>query len=116
MQKNIIISLIFSIIIAIFAILNAAAVPINLIFAKINISAALVILISACVGAIIVYSFDAISKMKEKKVKKELNKTNTVLTDENNKLKLELENKTKTIETLEKQIKDLEPKVEVSDI
>lgn len=75
MQKNVVVILLFAIVIALFAILNAGAVPINFIFAKANISAALVILISAALGAIIVYSFDAIALFKFKKKVKELEKS-----------------------------------------
>lgn len=86
MQKNIIITLILSIFIAVFATLNSAAVPVNLIFTKVNLSAALVILISASIGAIIVYSIDAISKLKSKRKIKESEKTISSLTDDNKKL------------------------------
>lgn len=82
MQKNIIITLLFSILIALFAILNAGVVPVNLIFTQIDISAALVILISASIGAIIVYSLDAVSKIKTKKKHKELEKKNENLNKE----------------------------------
>lgn len=74
MQKNILVMMIFSVFIAIFALLNSEIVPINLIFVKLNLSAALVILISATVGAIIIYSFDAIVLYKLKKKIKELEK------------------------------------------
>lgn len=67
MQKNLIASLLFSIVIALFAILNAATVPVNLIFVKAEVSAALVILISASLGAIIVFSLDITTKYKLKK-------------------------------------------------
>lgn len=87
MQKNIIITLLFSILIALFAVLNAAAVPVNLIFTKVDVSAALVILISASIGAIIVYSLDAVPKMKSRKKCRELEKSNSTLTNENTQLK-----------------------------
>ncbi|WP_304508891.1 LapA family protein [Anaerotignum sp.] len=86
MQKNMIITLLLSIIIALFAILNAEAIPINLVFAKLNVSAALVILISASIGAIIVYLLDAISKFKARKKLKDYEKLNAALTDENSQL------------------------------
>lgn len=82
MQKNIIVTLILSVFIAVFAILNAAAVEVNLIFAKVNVSAALIILISASVGAIIVYSIDALSKRRTKKEIKEKEKTIVRMTTE----------------------------------
>lgn len=67
MQKNLIVTLLFSILIAFFAILNAAAIPVNLIFVTVDVSAALVILIAASLGAILVYSLDIAGKMKMKK-------------------------------------------------
>lgn len=87
MQKNLIIILIFSIFIAMFAGLNAAAIQINLIFAQIEISAALVILISASIGAVIIYFAGAFGKMKSAKKIKELEKKVSVLTAENEALK-----------------------------
>ncbi len=87
MQKNIIVTLLFAIVIALFAILNAGAVPVNLIFAKVQISAALVILIAASIGAIIVYSIDAIALFKYKKIIKGNEKTIETLTKELDALK-----------------------------
>lgn len=74
MQKNLIITLLFSILIALFAILNAAAIPVNLIFSKVEISAALVILIAAALGALLIYSIDMINKLKMNKRIKQLEK------------------------------------------
>ena len=70
MQRNLIITLLFSILIAVFALLNAAVIPVNLIFITVEISAALVILISACLGAILVYFLDLAAKLKLKKSSK----------------------------------------------
>jgi len=67
MQKNIIIALLFAIIITIFALLNSSPVPINLLFVELDISVALVILIAAALGAILVYSLNMFAKMKAKK-------------------------------------------------
>jgi putative membrane protein len=86
-QKNLIIILIFSIFIAMFAGLNAASIQINLIFAKIEISAALVILISASIGAVIIYFAGAFGKMKSAKKIKELERKASALTAENEALK-----------------------------
>lgn len=87
MQKNILITLLFSIFIAIFAILNAQAVEVNFAFTSVNVSAALVILISASFGAIIVYSIDMVSKLKIKKRVKEIEKNLVTVTTENLSLK-----------------------------
>lgn len=74
MQKNLIVTLLFSILIAFFAILNAAAIPVNLIFVTVDVSAALVILIAASLGAILVYSLDIAGKMRMKKAIKSAEK------------------------------------------
>lgn len=74
MQKSLIITLLFSIVIAIFAILNAAPIEINLIATKLSISAALVILVSASFGAIVVYSLEVFTKLKSKKQYRDLEK------------------------------------------
>ncbi len=79
MQKNLIITLLFSIVIAVFAILNAAVIPVNLIFVSLNVSAALVILIAASLGAILVYTIDLGVKLKLKKSVKVAEKKLTVL-------------------------------------
>lgn len=74
MQKNLIIILVLSIFISLFAILNAGAVPINLFFTSLEISVALVILISATIGAVIVFSLDTASKYQYRKKIKETQK------------------------------------------
>ncbi len=53
MRFAFIISLIFALFISIFAIQNAAVISISLLFAKFNVSLALIIFISAAIGAII---------------------------------------------------------------
>ncbi len=78
MQKNLIIALLFSILIAVFAILNSGTISVNLIFVTLKVSAALVILISAALGAILVYFSDLATKMKLKRT----NKTTQIKYDE----------------------------------
>lgn len=114
MQKNVVVILLFAIVIALFAILNAGAIPVNLIFAKVQISAALVILISAAIGAIIVYSFDAIALFKHKKQAKEADKKALALQEQLTKTTSELEitqealeNQRKENDVLSKQIETL---------
>ena len=74
MQRNLIIILVLSIFISLFAILNAGAVPINLFFTSLEISVALVILISATIGAVIVFFLDTASKYQYSKKIKESQK------------------------------------------
>lgn len=75
MQKNVIFILFLSVIVALFAILNAKAVPVNFLFVKVEVSVALVILISACLGATIVYLIGSIAKFKSSKKIKGLENT-----------------------------------------
>lgn len=78
-----ILSLVFSIFIALFAIANAAAVRVNFIIAVYEVSQALVILISAMVGAFIVFLLSVIKSYKtgvqisnQEKIIEELQKKN----------------------------------------
>lgn len=74
MQMNIVLLLIFAILITLFAIFNAAAVTISLIFFEIEVSLALVIIVSTLIGAISIILFDSIKKIKTGKQVKDLQK------------------------------------------
>lgn len=115
MKSNIVVAMVFAIFIAVFAILNAAAIEVNLIFTKMQISAALVILISASLGAVIVYFIDAISDFKKKKNYKAMEKNYYTTLAENIELK-EIQDKLKNdIETLKKTVESREDKEGVID-
>ena len=104
MQKNIIITLILSVFIAVFAILNAAAVSVNLLFTTVDLSAALVILIAASVGAIIVYLIDTLAKRKTRKELKEQEKIIVKMTSEYQELKAKYDDCSSENELLREQI------------
>lgn len=74
MQLNIILMLIFAVIIALFAIMNAAVVTVSFLVTEVEVSLALVIIISALFGAIVVILFDSFKKIKTNKQIKDLNK------------------------------------------
>lgn len=74
MQTNIVLILIFAIIVTLFAIFNAAVVTVSLFFVNIEVSLALVIIVSALLGAIVVILFDSIKKIKSAMQIKELQK------------------------------------------
>ena len=74
MQFTFIISLVFAIFIAIFAVMNSGVVAINLFFSKFETSLAIVILGSAALGAIIIYLVGTINKFKSSRKIKELEK------------------------------------------
>lgn len=100
MEKGFIISLIFAAIVGIFALNNSEKVFIDLFFTKIEMSQALVILISALLGAIIVAFFGWIKNLKFKKEIKELNKRMNSLENNNAEITSLLKAKEKEIELL----------------
>lgn len=73
MEKGFILSLIFAAIVAIFALNNSYSVSINLLFTKVEISQALVILISALLGAIVAAMFSGVRSLKSNRKIKNLN-------------------------------------------
>ena len=84
MQWGFILSLVFATLVAIFALRNANEVLIDFLFGKVNISQALVIFISAILGAVIVAIMGGIRNLKLKKEVRELNKKLELLVQENN--------------------------------
>ena len=92
MQFTFIFSLIFAVLVAVFALLNPGTVTVNVLFAKFQTSQAVVILFSAFLGAILVYLLDLVKKIKGNFKNKELEKKVKSLTSESEKLKEELEN------------------------
>jgi lipopolysaccharide assembly protein A len=85
MQKNqfmFIVSLVFAIIVTIFALTNANPVVINLFFYKFVASQALIILISAALGAVLVISLGLVKHIKLSSQIKTLRKTNEELSAE----------------------------------
>ena len=77
MQLNVVLTLIFAIVIAAFALFNAAVVTVSFFFAKVELSLAIVIIGSALIGALIIWFFDAFKKLKTNKQIKDLSKKNT---------------------------------------
>lgn len=95
MQKNqimFLVSLVFAIIISIFALTNANPVVINMVFYKIVASQALVIFISAALGAVIVTSLGLVNHIKLKSQIRALRKEKEELTAKINRLSTELKN------------------------
>ncbi len=75
-MNKLIVVLVLLVFVSVFAVMNAASVSVNFFFIKMNISLALVIFVSALIGAIIVFLislFDKFKKLKETdKIKKKL--------------------------------------------
>lgn len=78
-QFMFIVSLVFAIIITIFALTNASPVVINLFFYKLVASQALIIFISAALGAVIVTSLGLVKHIKLKNQIRALRKSNEEL-------------------------------------
>ena len=91
MQWKFVISLILSIFVAIFAIQNSEPVPVNFFVSEMLISQALVILLSAVLGAIIAFSLGLVKQFNMSKNLKGRNKRISELEVENSSLKLEVE-------------------------
>lgn len=77
MQLTIILSLLFAVIIAIFAGLNSSVVVVNFLFTKVEMSQAIVILISAVFGAVLVYLINIVKAFKRKREIKTLSSENS---------------------------------------
>lgn len=73
MQIWFVVSLIFSLIIAVFAALNSNVVTISLLFAKYELSQSLVIILSAVIGAVIAIFLGLFNKIKTSLKIRELN-------------------------------------------
>ncbi|MBS7527731.1 LapA family protein [Fusibacter paucivorans] len=108
MQANIILFLIFAIVIALFALFNATVVTVSFVFTQIEVSLALVIIISALIGALMVILFDSIKKLKTKKTIKELNKRITGLEGQLKDKELESLKKDEVIKSKDEVIKEKE--------
>lgn len=104
MQLGFIFSLLFAIIVTIFALQNSAAVNINFLFANVKISQALVIFISAVLGAVI---FAILGFYRNLKFKLNLNKANKqikTLESENTEFKNKVQELESSIAVLETSI------------
>ncbi|MGI6730414.1 MAG: LapA family protein [Anaerovoracaceae bacterium] len=91
MDIKFVVALIGAVIVAIFAIQNAAAVEINFLLMEFSISQALIILISAMVGALIAVMLGLIRRMKQSSRIRSSSKTITSLEAEVKQLKEQLE-------------------------
>jgi uncharacterized integral membrane protein len=104
MQLYVVLALIFAILITLFAIFNATAIPVNFLVADVEMPLALVIIGSALIGALAMLIFDAFRRLKSVKSTKELKKK----IDELNKM---IASKDETILKLESSVKQCESTV-----
>lgn len=107
-----IISLIFSILVAVFAIQNSGNVEVRFFLAQFTISQAVVILVSAIVGAIIVLLLGLIKQIKQNMKIKQLSKEVNNLTNEKDELEAKLEAKLEEIDLVYEEKNGAEEKIE----
>lgn len=105
MQFVIVISMIFAIFIAMFALQNAAIITINFLWYKFNLSQAVVILGSALFGVLIMVPFDVVKKVKHGMKTSELNNQIKRLNEELNSLKKEIKPLNEELNSSKKEIK-----------
>ena len=91
MEFKFIISLMFAVIVAIFAIQNAGSIEVKFFFANFRISQAVVILGSAIVGSIIVLLLGLVKQIKQNNIVKKLTQEIEDIKLENNNLQAKLE-------------------------
>lgn len=111
MEKGFILSLIFAAIIAVFALKNGAKVPIDLFFTEVQMSQAIIILISALFGAIIAAAFSWVRSLKLNKKIKNLNHEISDLDVRNKELHELTYSKDQQINDKDEQIKTLSKEI-----
>ena len=90
MQKHFILTLIGSILIIIFALTNATAVTVQLFFWRFDTSLALIIFLSAAIGAILAVLFGASKQFSRSKELKKINADNQRFASENSDLQAQI--------------------------
>lgn len=106
MEKGFILSLIFAAIVAIFALNNSDVVLINLLFTEVEISQAIVILISAILGAVIAAIFSGVRSIRANRKVKRLNHEITELNERNKELEDLVKSKDAQIKTISREVVD----------
>ena len=112
MEVRFIISLLFSALVAAFAIQNADSVSIRFLLYEFKISQAIVVLGSAILGAIIVVFLGLIKQIRQGMKIKQLTKEITKLTEEQNMLQMKSEETTVAVK--EEKVEEVEAKEEMS--
>ncbi|HOR86747.1 MAG TPA: LapA family protein [Bacillota bacterium] len=108
MQIIIVVSLVFAVFIAFFAVQNAGVVIINFLWYKLSMSQAVVILCSALIGVLIMLPFDAVRTIKYKLKLKELSVENKRLKEELKKAESKKEQAVNEIPQIVEEISDIE--------
>ncbi len=103
MEFKFVLSLLFAVLVAVFAIQNSGSVEINFLFGKFIISQAVIILCSTIVGALIVLLLGLVKQIKQNMKIKQLNKEIEILTEEKDKLQAKVDECSLTNEVGEEQ-------------
>lgn len=110
MQLYVVLTLIFAILITLFAIFNAEVILVNFLFAEVDMPLALVIIGSALVGAIAMLIFDTFRRIKSgkniKDLKKQLDSHQKIMQEKDGKI-TQVENALNQCETTVKNQQDL---------
>lgn len=106
LEKGFILSLIFAAIVAIFALNNSEIVLINLLFTKVEISQAIVILISAILGAVVAAIFSGVRSLRSNRKIKNLNQEIRELNEKNKELDDLVKSKDAQIKTISREVVD----------
>lgn len=112
MQLTVIFSMIFAIFIAVFAGLNSKVVPVNLLFVQLEMSLAIVILMSAVFGAAIMYFLNMLKVIRRSMELKTEKKEKLALEKEIEKLNEMITKKDEALEQSEKKSIENKPKEE----
>jgi len=91
MSWKFVLSLVFALVVALFAIQNAYSVDVKFLAWEVNISQALIVLVSAIFGALAAAFLGLVNQMKLKAVIRGDKRTITALQDENQAIKVKLE-------------------------
>lgn len=110
MEFKFVVSLVFAILVAVFAIQNAGSVEVKFFLAKFTISQAVVILISAVVGALIVFLLGLIKQIRQNLKIKQLTKEVELLKAQNDELEVKLEQLT-SVKIVEEELEENKPPV-----
>lgn len=103
MERGFIFSLVFAVIVAIFALKNGDKVLIDFLFTKVEVSQAIVIFLSAILGAVTVSILGIVKNIKFRKEIKALNKKADLMVNKNKNLESLLEERGNEIKNLNKE-------------
>lgn len=108
MQLNFVLSMVFALFVAIFAIVNSEPVTVNLFVKTIDSNMAVVIFFATALGGLIVFLFSAFTTLKKNRKIKSTTKSNTTLEAELEKAEAKISKLTEEIEDYKKKLETCE--------